>query len=460
MKGFYMMKNAIFLLLIFVFVGQGMIIYSNTDLGKDFSSLLIYQLFFIYFSILYTAFKKFGIGNTFSIFLVCLGLFNYQKFFWDWALDEDFRKAESLISIHLAEIVVQKTLFIYSVFTVFVFVSYSHFSKANKVFDENRIQHSFDKRLYVMGLTVFIFALPFSIYKSYLEFISLFGKSYTEYYMEGNGVSIAFYLRFAVLLFQVGYMVILTSVPRKQNFFISSALYIIVLVPYLFVGLRANFAVSLLCIFWYYFNVYRGNINIRKIIIPVFLLISTLQVIAVNRDRGEANINYFKLIPSFLYQQSQSMYVLALYIEYKDEIAQPNLPFVLDPLTSWIFPSGQSVEVVKSRSSLGHSLTYSLSPQYYLSGSSLGTNFIAEIYEFGLFGVLIGAVLFGCLIAVFERKVQKSLLYLFLSLIILQYFFLAPRSNFLPVFYFIFRTILVYFFLLVIFGLFNKKYFK
>ena len=443
-----------------VLVLEGMIIFNNVNWGVEFSQALIFQLIILYCLVLYRSFKRFGINNVFTLFLLCLGLFNFQKFFWDWVLNQNFRRAESLISIDLSEIVVQKTLYTYLVFTTIVFLSYNFFYNKNKLKQFSFFNLVTDYKLYNAGLTVFILSLPFAIAKSYIEFITLFGKSYTEYYTDDANLATPFYLRLLSLFFQVAYMIVLASIPKRRYFLIVSGLYLLTILPYLFIGLRANFAVTLLFMFWYYTSIYNIKVRLHKLIIPLVVLLSVLQVVAIKRNLNEdSNISFFTLIPSFLYEQSQSMYVLSLYIQYRDEIIHNQLPYLLDPLISWLYPSGQSLEVVNSRSSLGHNLTYSLSPGYYLSGSSLGTNFIAELYEFGLLAIILGAVLFSYFILIFEKNVFKKRVFLFLSLVILQYFFLVPRSSFLPSIYFILRVFLIYFFILLVFRIYNKKYF-
>ncbi|MDE5493014.1 O-antigen polysaccharide polymerase Wzy [Elizabethkingia meningoseptica] len=457
-------KNIFFLCFFFLLVIEGVYIFSQQEANKESSLLLVIQLSIVYFGSLFFSIKEKGIGGTFTLFLLCLGLFNFQKFFWDWFLNEDFRIAYSLIKINLEEIVVQKTLYIYCLFTLIVSFSYFYLSNTSKfkakIKNNISINLQPDKKLLRVGIIIFSITVPLVAYKSYLEFFALFGKSYTEFYTEEGAVDSPFYLRLAFLFFQVGYMMILSSIPPIKKFYVVNAVYLLVLVPYLFLGLRATFAISILCIFWYYFNVYKKRIRFIRIMPILLIILFALQMVSINRSNSHQKVDYFKLLPAFLYEQSQSMYVLGLYIQYNDEIIPHKLPFIVDPIVSWLYPSGQSVEVVKSRSSLGHTLTYSLSPSYYLAGSSLGTNFIAELYEYGIFAIIIGAIVFAYFITYFDWRIQNSRLGLFLSLLFLQFFFLAPRSSFLPNFYFIFRVILVYVLLLMIFKLYNNKYLK
>ncbi len=455
-RGFLSIFYALFLL---IFIIEGIYILLYNTLGNNFTIILIWELFLLYIVSIIYSIRTYGISNIFSLFLLCLGLFNFQKFFWDGILHLNFRYADSLIRINLPESVVQKTILIYCIFTLFVSWTYVSIRSRSEL-NFFGFHNSTDIKLLNAGTTLFYITIPFVLYKSYLEVSGLIGKSYTEFYVGENSESIPFYLRLALLIFQVAYMIFLGSRPPVKKFYWFSILYLITIIPYLFIGLRANFAVAIIFLFWYYNEVYKIKIPYKKIIPILFGLLIIFQYISISRTNSNRSGNVIEMVPQFLYEQSQSMYVLALYVQYKENIIPNSRPFLLDPFFSGFYPSGQSVEVAKERSSLGHSLTFSLSQDYYLSGASLGTNFIAELYEFNIWGIVFGAIFFGYIIFFFEKKMKKSNLYFMFSFAILQYILLAPRSSYFINVYFILKILLVYIFVLFLFRIYKLKYLK
>ncbi len=443
-------------LLLPIFFIQGYFVFISVDSNKPLTSFLEMQLIVIYFAWLFYYIKRDGLAGIFTLFLLCLSLFNFQKIFLGSFIGENYRVAQTLIQIDLSEKVTQQTLFIYSVFTYLVCFSYSQFTRT--FYKEKRVLIEHDPKLFTVGKTVMLFFLAFACYRSYLEFTALIGKAYTDFYTEEGAVNIPSFVRLASIFFQVGFMIILASVPSKRNFWIFSVIYLAVFLPNVLTGLRATFAVSLLIIFWYYINIYNRKVKIIRLLIGSLIFMVLMQGIASKRSSSDKQLGFIGAATTFLYQQSQSMYVLSLYIQYQDNLVPHSYPFVLDPIVAWALPSGQSETTVEKRSSLGHQLTYSLNKNYYLAGASLGSNFIAELYEFGIIGITIGAVLFAYFIALFSKYYRSNRMLLFLSLILIGYFLIAPRSTFFPSLYFIFRCLIIYMIILYLFRLKVKNY--
>jgi hypothetical protein len=120
-------------------------------------------------------------------------------------------------------------------------------------------------------------------------------------------------------------------------------------------------------------------------------------------------------------------------------------PYFLDPAIGWLSGvDGQSLEVLEKRSSLGHQMVYTISPDAYLGGMSFGSSCIAELYEFGFIGIVIGSIIMAWAIAKFDLNIKMNRYYLLLSFFFCSYLLLAPRSTFLPNIYFLLRYVFVY----------------
>lgn len=426
---------------------------------KILSHILEIQLFIVYLISLFFTWRNYGFRSIFGIFLLCLGLFNFQRFFLGYFVGVDYRNPDLLLYLPLKEITVQKTLFIYTLFTYVVTRFYYIFNRNTKQVKTFNYVMPSDQKLIKVGKYILILFFPLVVYRGILEFILLAGGSFTDIYSENIFLNIPTYLKISSILFQLGFMMLLGGKPPIKTFYLFGIIYLFTFIPNLIIGLRAIFAVTSLFLVWYYLNIYNKKINVFKASLLLISAILLLQYIALFRSNLEIEGGLFKNIISFLISQSQSMYVLSYYVQYKEIINNlSTYPFVLDPLISWIFPNGQSIEVINVRSSLGHQLIYVVNSNYYLSGGSLGTSFIAEVYQFGLLGVFCGAVFFAYLISLFNKNYSKSRVLLIFSMFFVQYFLMAPRSNFLPNFYFLIRYIVIFIFIYLIFISKNKLF--
>lgn len=426
--------------------------YLFTGSSTTFTSFLELQLAVIYFFALIQSFIKFGIFNCYSIFLLTTGLFNFMKIFLGWMIGDNYREAYSLIHINLPENVVQEMLILYGSFLIALHCTYLFFWEKWRVkFETEHRKIVIDTSLLKLGKQVmFIFSI-FALWRCYVE-IEYILKNGQLIYLEGSsGIPIPFLVRLFCIFFQVGYMMVLASLPPKNVFLKYSLFYLLTQLPYVMIGLRGVFVVVILFILWYLYTIYDYKISLKKILLPAATFIIFLQIVAITRVGEEVSHSIFMLLPLFLTSQSQSMYVLGLYIQYKDSIMAHNSPFILDTLIGWMTGAdGQSLEVLDARSSLGHQLVYSLNPDYYLSGMSLGTTNIAELYEFGILGVIIGGILYAIFLARFALKVKYSRTWLLFSFFLFSSIALSPRAAYFPSLYSFIRILIVYFIIIII----------
>lgn len=448
-------KNLICFFIIFIClaVERVFIYFNEINSNPLFTNFLETQLFIFYLIICFWSIKKYGLFNLFTLFIFTLGLFNFMKIFYGLFFHDNYRDVASIIPIELTEKSIQETIWVFTLFIIIVSLSYSIWvnkikikQACSKVKSKDGWFYLFDKKTFVIGRAVMLFTFPFVLYRCYIEIVFFSGLSFTEIYIGGSqSIPIPSFIRVITVFYNVGFMMILGSRPSKKIFYIYINLYIISIFPYLIIGLRNQFALTILVLLWYYVKVYDARIKIWKIIIPVIISIIVLQLISINREGGELTTTVFALIPLFLTYQSTSMYVLALYIENRKVIMPHNYPYFLDPAIGWLTGvDGQSLEVLEKRSSLGHQMIYTLSPDAYLGGMSLGTSCIAELYEFGIIGIIIGGSIMAWGIAKFDLNIKTNRYYLLFAFFFCSYLLIAPRSTFLPNIYFLIRYLLVY----------------
>jgi oligosaccharide repeat unit polymerase len=373
----------------------------------------------------------------------------------------------TFINTDFPEDITQQVILIYLIFLAIIKISYDHFRTKNKILESKNntvskfvAEKSTDKFLFYIGKKIMIIFFCFVFYRSYLELKLLFGDRALLYILGSENIGTSVYLRFCSAIFQTGYLFILASYPTKKEFFKYSIVYILVIMPGMIIGNRAEFAVTLLFIIWYLYKMYNHKFNYLKLFISGIGFVVLLQIIAILRAGDKILTNIFELITTFLTYQSSSLDVIELYIEYKNELDGLNLnyPFILDPLIAGFTGlSGQNLEVLETRASLGHHLIYLLNPQYYLSGFSGGTSSIAELYQFGILGVSVGAIILGWFIAKVNYKLPRNRGYMMFSMLIFTTIVMSPRNSYFPNLYQIIKNLIFYFPILLTFKFFLKK---
>jgi oligosaccharide repeat unit polymerase len=294
----------------------------------------------------------------------------------------------------------------------------------------------------------------FVLWRARIE-VEYLRENFVKLYIGGSSaLTIPSYLRLGSILFKSGYMLILASLPKKSTFIRYSFLNLGLMLPQVAIGFRGTWSISIIFIIWYYVKVYNRKIDYKKILIGGFALVVLLQIVAFSREKRDVDgIRIINIFVLFFASQSMSFNVLPLYIQFKNSMIPHNYPFILDPILSMLIRAdGQSLEVLGRRSSLGHQLVYTINPNYYLGGFSLGTSSIAELYEFGIIGIIVGSILFSWYVAKFNKLIMHNRWILFLSYVFTSHIISSPRAAFLPSAYEIIR---LSFFAFVIFHFFD-----
>ena len=401
---------------------------------------LEFQLFLIYWLCLFCSVRKFGIFHLYSLYLLTFGLFGLYKIFFDFLFDIDFRETFAIVDIQLDEIVVQKMILVY---TIYLLALHFTFLSICKVRNNNCCFLKQDTSLFILGKRVMLFFYPFTLLRAFFE-IRYILQSGISIYILGSSADVPYLVKIFECFYQCGYLIFLASYPNKKDYFLFSSLYFIGDLPYLILGQRFTIVVDLLFMMFYYFKMYNVNIKLKKLIVPGLVLIIILQLIALTRRGNEiGDVTIWQMIPLFLSAQSTSMYVLPLYMQNMN--ISHSYPFLLDPLAIFfIHASGQSLETLDVRSSLGHQLIYELNPTIYLNGNSLGTTQIAELFEFGILGIIIGAMVYAYFIKMVDFKMTLSKNWRFASFVLISSILAAPRSTYLPNLYMLAKMLLVY----------------
>lgn len=402
------------------------------------------QLFLIYWLCFIYSIYKYGAFHLYTLYLFVFGIFGLYKFFFDLLFGIDFRDTFAIVDIQLSEAVVQKSIIIYTIFLSVLHAFFTFYSKRSNLI-MNTLRH--DVSMTHLAKRIMLLFYPAAILRVFIE-IKFILSSGVSIYILGANADVPIIIKVLELFFQCGYLILLASFPRKRDFIKYSSLYFITDLPYLILGQRFTIVVDLMFMMFYYFRMYNITVRFKRLIIPGFVMIILLQLVALTRRGNEiGGITIWQMIPLFLSSQSTSMYVLPLYMQNMN--IPHSYPFILDPvMIFFIHSTGQNFDSLENRSSLGHQLIYEISSNAYFNGVSLGTTQIAELFEFGLLGIILGAAIYAYFINLVNTKIQVSEKWRFASFILITSILAAPRNTYLPNLYLLAKIWLVYLFII------------
>lgn len=293
--------------------------------------------------------------------------------------------------------------------------------------------------LFNVGRVLLIIGLPFTMW---VNIFYLLNVSRVAAYLAGSrgAIGLPLWVRMFDTLTIVGYLLISASKPPYKKFVFYTILYSLPMIPLLLYGERGDPLMVVLFFFWYRYRFYKKKVKFVYLAIMGFAIILLAYFIQDLRQGIMLSGNAFQLLISFFGGSSTTVKLTSFYVQFADKIPH-HYPFFLDQAISGLFGifgesyTGQSLHTLAGRSALGHQLTYYVNANYYLAGSSMGTAWVTECYEFGLVGVMIGGAVLAKFVQLLDTRIIKSsywsiFLFEFFSLIIL-----SPRGSLLPSIY-------------------------
>ena len=412
------------------------------------SSILGWQLFILWIFCIIKAYKQDGLFSLFTLVLLTTYLFLYSQVFSCLLIGSDnYKIIDGLVNYKYSEQTIQKVFIYHTLFLITIDFIFSIARKSINL-DKDKILR-YDSTREQIGILILKVFFIVAFYRAYLEMKALMDNRLL-FFIEGNAgnLGIPLIVRLGSSCFKIGYLILLSSCPRKKIFIKYSILYFSMLIPGLAIGNRMELAVLVIFILWYSYKFYNLKLATTKIIIGGIIALVILQMVAFSRENEDtSSLNFMNIVSVFFQSQATSFHVLPLLIDYITQINFP-YPAVLDSLISGLFSSsGQSEDVLHLRSSLGHQLVYTVNPDYYLMGASLGTSYVAEVAQYGFCGVFIGGFFLAFYIRIFEvliltnRYVRMFIYMVFTGIIT------SPRGSLLPSIYIISRDLLFFFLL-------------
>ena len=399
-----------------------------------------------YAGTLFVLINKRGVLSLMTLFWICLGCFAIARPILFLLGAKDFTNDQFSIMGHFAWENATSVSVLNAYFTfmlIFSFVSTSDTQSSRNAwrfrpqrFPPNPIR-PLKNLLYaaemVTGpiLAVYYFAQALTVLK--LGYTKIYNGEVTSALGLGSFISIS------RLIFTLSYYAICCEEKSEKTFIRSSILYLAVNAIPLLQGSRVVFIIDLLTVLFLRYRFFGKTIPARRVLLGFVIAIPLLQSISYLRSGSGVTVHSLgQSYTDFFSELSTSFNIPAYYIQHKAALSGNAYPYILEPIVKVFqyflhpvsYSSGQNMEMIQVRFNLGHQITYHISPGYYLAGSNVASNFIAEMSEFGYGGVLFFSILISALIRLVETKIiHRNPYFRFMSFEFCKWIMFLPRAE-------------------------------
>lgn len=441
---------------------------TNMKLFEEIEVSILYLFTFFYSG------KKYGILSIQSLFLFALGFFSLSGVVGTVLGIADYTiKNYNTVIFEWTD---ETTVIVLNYYLIFLLLYFIYLYSKNPFNIEQRdLSTDYNQIAGKIGVSkcsfvrqIMIISFPFALIYHILYAISL--RNTGRYILYANGYKLTgginLVIKLLELVFLVSYSMLCVYESDAKRFDKFSVMYLAVFMTDFIGGARAE-AVSKV-LFFLYFRYKRFNSKVKgyKIFAGIILGMLLLSYIGVTRIglRYDRN-NILAELSNFLFGQSGSISIVGYYVQNKDILSHNAYPYIFEPIVKvfllFIHPGiingGQNLEVLKYRMSLGHHITYSISPSQYLYGSGVGGNFIAEMSEFGAVSIFVFSIIFLAIMNRFDKDINRRKFARFLAPFFVQFLLIAPRGSAFFDSYSLVKYLIMYIMFEAIFNILNHR---
>lgn len=407
----------------------------------------------VYFSSIKNALSYGGTNSLFFIFLSCFFIFILGGRYFNYSNVNYTSTVSGLYYISDSVLVLSFNFYA----LVLSIVNISH-STSNLIFKrEISSKVDFSPLLFDVGRFLFFVFLPGTILKFYMEFKFIMSFGYYAYYSEG--VSAPFWIDVSRYLFVIAFAILISSLPAWKSVRFYFFVFVLFAFGFLLLGVRSSFVLYISLLYYIYYNFYSNRTpKITTLLLLVCVLISLLLFVQFYRQGWHFDLKNGNLVSYFFTSQSNSFYILPFTINNLEYFTS-NFS-VFSPLSpkALIFRS-QNIERLNEIGLLGDVISYKiLGEELFNKGMGLGGNFVAELYQSGIFITLLLASGLGGFLAYFQNRVMSSRYLILISIVIVSNMAYISRSSLFRNFNLLF--ILTFLFVILLFVHFSVKRYR
>lgn len=388
----------------------------------------------------YLAVRKRGFPSLEVLFLGCLFLFNISRLFlYIFGIYDFMNSTYATFPVFAWE---DKTaITVLNSYLIFLSVMALYLCIHEKKWYGMSVKRRFPAESQVLTICYGVFLICAPIYALYLMrqvavvssvgYGGLFNGAVEQAFHPGPLFSVS------RLAFTIAIGMVCALERNERRFNVAFLVYILVIAIQLLQGSRLEVIVEVLFFLYMRFRLF--NRRIPLLWAAAFLVVGILGIyfVACLRSNTLSSFSIGGALRYFFVSMSGSLNVPAYYLQNKEALSNNAYPYILDPIVRLFhviwrpeLVNGQSLELIAGRSSLSHQITFHISSSYYLSGAGVGSNFLAELLEFGIPGVLFGSVLLVKLISLLDENLGRSYYLRFMGSAFVGKIFITPRAEF------------------------------
>lgn len=409
------------------------LLFRLAEVEDSYVTLLQYELLAIYVWSIWSASRETGFVNLYILFLLTTGLFLYSRIFLDIFGMYEWYGATKWSDFYFPMHTRYRILSFLIGTLLFTHLG-ALLGKRYLAYDRIEFPHSpfLDK----LSTVLFLAAAPGTFAKYLIELKIILSRGYLAVY-DGSfdNISYPVWTTGSGTLMETAYCLFLASRPSKRKFFLISSVFFVLKIADVLKGGRSKLFLPVIFVAWYYYSFLKNTSSVswkKALLFGLGGIFIAQVLVQVRMGNSFVMDNMGDLVTLFFAQQGVSLLVLGYMVYYEPLFVNPGAPYILYPLVLWDSFHGQTIDYVQHTLSLGHKLSYFLSPEAYLSGEGVGSSHVAEFWDLGWGGAIVLSVLLGYGIRYFEKIVRKSRMVMYLSFIIVPTIVFMPRASFFP----------------------------
>ena len=363
----------------------------------------------IYFYLLITSSKKYSITHSYTLFLLCFGVFLMGRVILD-ALDVLEINLTTKWQIYNFS---EQTIFIVNTCMALslIFIQVGLEGQAKIVY--NRTNQENIKRVFTISKRIVLLLMPFAVIKLFFDFLQIKAGSYTDLYqgLQRSPLVIRAGWYLATLILPI----LLADTLNKKKLKNFITLFVLLNFFDFLQGSRGTLLRPGMFFLWYYYKVVSKKRASNIIVISIFIVFAFIAnfILEMRSDEESSSSGAFNKVMYVAEGLGSSYYVNAYYVECHKEINEIEQLYVIGPVVDGFVSffdhdlRGQSEARISKSLGLSHKLTYYIAPQMYLDGHGFGGSYIAEIYSTAGF---VSVVIFSILIGRFMRFIEENII--------------------------------------------------